>query len=885
MTSTLQKLVGVAVSAFVLGGTFVAAAAIGDARHDDATVTPAAEVASTPVAAAGDPVPFGEEPDADAEATWPAPSASQPLDEPAEARARMAGPVPTDDPGVIQPISSAADADPTSPTSTTAGETSTTAARDEAEPASEDTTLRSLGLLGGLVDLPWFRFLDPCADAEDESCGEGTGGTILPFGGGTAAEPLRLGSSLYEFIAITALGEQCNIGTRADGSVGVILFSNNPVDLEVTWWPVADPTDVHDAGPFETTEEQRREWDIDRAEGRTPTPDAGGVLTCLEFPRAMTHGVRHQVHVEGTDLYGSTDSATYGLTPPAPRTTSGGTSGGRPPVRFSPIDERGGKVVAALDDAQEEQLWVAELVRNGPDATAQDCTSIENEVLGRLRGASTRLFNEDVVPLIIPDVGGTYPYERRFDTAVSVEYWPGEGVAATICAWITKPAVRSFDRPQVLQRTTLDVTAPRWYRTRITATEAHLDRAVGEDPVTARVEEGGFSAFGSVGRTEVLAPGTEPGLLTLDEPIVIADSGASMHPYQATVAVATTFGEIRTVVETPNKLCPVTPPSGALCPTSFRDTVTVRIPGPRAGSGLCGSSFGECEPPTTETFLGELTLVVESYAGPSGPPAYGEGFGGWDVATGRFAAADDPEPTPYARLDWNRSTAVASSTASGQRPVVTLVMMADRPVTATASSVGWDRTGECGLQPQSSTTLSVNHVFRWDAACFGTSYFLEAVLTDAAGRETRFGPGGEQHLAGIVDTGGFELVSIDFDVAVTPKTPMDFAELDLYIGGGEVPMTAGSTGRCRDDVRRREGVIRNAGGYPLRVGEPLYVGLTGALDAGDECDEWDRIDLSGRVSLEGVLAGPVELRFEDDRVEVVVTLRAVGRVPLAPRTP
>lgn len=115
--------------------------------------------------------------------------------------------------------------------------------------------------------------------------------------------------------------------------------------------------------------------------------------------------------------------------------------------------------------------------------------------------------------------------------------------------------------------------------------------------------------------------------------------------------------------------------------------------------------------------------------------------------------------------------------------------------------------------------------------------------------------------------------------------PSDFSELDLYVDGAQVPIVAGSTGTCRDSARHLDGQIRNEGGYPLRVAEPIHVALSGRLDTGPDYDAYDRIDPSRSVPLVEVLAGPVELRFEDDRVSVVVSVPAVGRTPLAAPAP
>lgn len=878
MNPTVRRLVAGGVALVVLGGTFVAAAAVGDLSEDEPVAVAPSDPDSTPAAAPGTPVaPGADEPDdPEAEPTWPSPAGRQPFDQPAAERAHQDGPLPTDDPGVITPVRASGD-EPAS-SSTTEGP-STTATSDAADDA-DTPMLEVFSLVDPLPSLPWFRFLDPCADAGDDSCGTGTGGTILPLGGDLNVGALRLGSSLYDWIGITATAAKCGgVGTRPDGTVSVILFTNNPADFQVSWWAASTPDEVNDGGSVRTADSEREIWEAKILSGGTPTPDGGGVANCIVFPASMTHGIRHQVHIEATDDQGTSAEGTYTLTPPAPGSTAGGTSGGRPPLRFYSSDERHGRVVASLASRDDEELWVAELVRNGPGATLATCTSIENEVLRGGYTGTWRLFNGRTEPLIIPTTG-VYPYERAYDTATSLEYWPDEGTQATLCVWITRPPVRSFDKPVVRQRTTLDVASPRWYRTRVSVSEAHLDRGVTEGPIQARIEESGFN---STFPAEVVPDGTPSGDVVIEDPVLVADSGATMHPWAATLTVSSGFGEVRTVIDTPNKLCPVTPPTGALCPTSYTRTYTVQVPGPRAGSGLCGSSFGDCDPPTTETFLGELVVSVESYAGPSGPPSYGEGFSNWDVANGTFAAAEAVGLPDHVQVDGNGTSGVASSGIYGTRPQVSVTVFTDRPVIMTASSDYWDVPGNsCGLEPQADTTLSQIHNFRWPAVCFGQTYYIEADMVDAAGRTTHAGVGGEQFYVAIVDADGFPTASIDVDLTVTPKAAIDFAELEYFVDGISWPTVTRRSDRCTESPRRSVVSLGNERGVPIIVAEPLFVAVQGRGYVGEDCDEWSTIDLTGPVDLEAVIAGPVTLHFEDDLVEVDVILRLHPRFPMTP---
>jgi hypothetical protein len=293
---------------------------------------------------------------------------------------------------------------------------------------------------------------------------------------------------------------------------------------------------------------------------------------------------------------------------------------------------------------------------------------------------------------------------------------------------------------------------------------------------------------------------------------------------------------------------------------------------------------GDCAPPTTTAFLGDLVLAVETYAGPSGAPLAGDGPGWWTVRDGTFAAADAEDLPPAVQLDTNETRGSATPGTSGARPEVFLQLATDRPVTVTVSSLGWDTPGvACALRPQTVSTLSTRHSFHWDGACFGVTYYLQADLTDADGRTTHAGVGGEVFFPAIVSTDPVPTSAFDVDLTVTPKAGLRFWELGYSVGGVSSPLFSRADDACRDRPIRTVTTLDTVPGFrTVTVAEPLYIGISGQGDRGEDCDERFSVDLSGYVPLEAVLDGPQTLHFEDDDVSVDVTVRVHGAVPLTP---
>ena len=153
---------------------------------------------------------------------------------------------------------------------------------------------------------------------------------------------------------------------------------------------------------------------------------------------------------------------------------------------------------------------------------------------------------------------------------------------------------------------------------------------------------------------------------------------------------------------------------GCVVPASA--TYEVPLPTGPVPSGLCGSSFGPCDPPTTERSLGVARIRVDWSTPAAGSP------GRWEVSapvTGR------PERSATPVLDWLVEPTIERGGTAGPR--LRADLEADRPVNWSVTLTGCDRPGT-----NRTLTATSRPSFRiaFDDLCPATDHLLEATLTD-----------------------------------------------------------------------------------------------------------------------------------------------------------
>lgn len=893
--SKLVLIVGGVVVAAVL---FVGGVALGDVLADDAEAAAAAGTGTRPVPAAT-PADGVEIPEPGTPPTWPAASPLQlvePADAATEPASAPAGGLTADEVAALADPDTGIDSDATRepfiPPTSPAFDPDT----DEVDPESPAVPADGVATLDAedLEELvtptpppeePEATFTDPCADpaaeptdgdepaADAPACPDGTGGTIVLLGGdGEPVDPLRIMRQLYTSIGVPLELRCPTLGTGADGTLRAILPTNNPGTFTIRYWPSTEPEAARTI-THETSEAERDRWLERRIAGEPTYADMHtGVHNCIEAPGVFP-GRHTTFEVSGVDDLGTEHTATIYFTPEANRE---GVAVGRPHASFSPVDDRLGLVTVPYNQRTEE-VYVASLPRSGPRATTQSCTDIENDVLARRHRADLSILDSSITEFPRAEGDG---YEPGIESSVVTRFVAEEGTTYEICTWVAKPPRRSFDKPPVVLRDTITVRAPRHLRVRIWFGGGHSDVPLDAGSLGIRTTNWGW---GTLRWPD--APARARAFF-LDEPLLVADSGSALVPATTLVEVTGPEGDV----------LEVTLPTPTNCAIGIfgcvREGYThhdVPIPGGRVGTGLCGSGFGGCEPPSREVFLGNVRLLVETYAGPAGPPEPGLFGDPWDVdPQTTFTPSGGFTATPEPQIDLNQSALTVIDPRDGGRPGLHAVVWFDRPVQVTAVPrpvLG----GECPIPAVAQTTAepSIVATFDFPDMCWGSMYVLDLIATDAAGNVL--------DLRGVVDgasTGrrSFSYVDMPTLRVESLRAGVTVHEIAGGLGAWRAVVSIAGVGswdlapdgvvRCLADGEPRDlGVIRNAGGRPIAMSDPVIVTLE--LRAGGDgrsCgDRTARVDYErmwAAVPLDQVLSGePVSVRFtaEDGTdVEVVI---------------
>lgn len=909
----------------VLGGLVLAAVlcvggiALGDVLADEPdTAGAAAPVTTRPIPAAA-PADGIDVPEPGAEPVWPAPSPLQiveptatdspPADDDATAAVGLTA---AEIAALADPdtgIDSDATGEPFIPPTSPAFDPDT----DEVDPEAPAVPADGVEVIepDDVEDLltptpppaePEATFTDPCADpaapepadgettddaaTEDESgCPDGTGGTIVLLGGdGDPVEPLWIMRQLYTSISVP-LELRCSpLGTQADGSLRAIFASNNPGTFTIRYWPSTEPDAVRTV-TYETPESERDRW-LERRLAGEPTGASmhTGIHNCPEMPGVFP-GRHTTFQVHGVDDLGTEHEVNIYFTPEANRE---GVAVGRPHASFTPVDQRLGLVTVPYAERTEE-VYVASLPRDGARATTQSCTDIENDVLARRHRSDLSLLDSSITEFPRTEGDG---YEPGIDSSVVTRFVGEEGTTYEICTWVAKPPRRSFDKPPVVLRDSITVRAPRHHRVRIWFGGGHSDVPLETDGLTIRATNWGWGS-GDRWPTEPVRAGA----FFLDEPVLLADSGSSPVPSTTLLGVTGPEGdELEMSIPTPTN-CAI----GIFgCVREGFDQYDVPIPGGRVGSGLCGSGFGGCDPPTSEVFLGNIRLIVETYTGPAGPPDPGLFGDPWAVQPQTaFAPSGGFAPPPEPQIDQNQSALSVIAPAGDGRPGMQAVLWFDRPVSVTATPrvvLG----GECPVPAVAQTTAAptIQATFRFPDLCWGAMYALDLIATDADGNVL--------DLRGVVDGvpngrrgyGYIDMPKVHVESFRTQVTVHEIAgglgasRAQLTVAGAHTwDLTPDGTARCLADGEPRDlGIVRNAGGRPIAMSDPVIVTLDlrargDGRSCGDRDQRTDYDTMWASIPLDRFLSGePVTVRFTADdgtdvEVEIRDVIRGVGTFP------
>ncbi|MDZ7677516.1 MAG: hypothetical protein U5K29_03075 [Acidimicrobiales bacterium] len=736
-------------------------------------------------------------------------------------------------------------------------------------------------LFGSLgIDFPRdrFRFLDPCADEPDDSCPEGVGGTITLLGGGDPPDPLDISAQFYTSVT-SSLELRCpNLGVDDDGVYRPLFASNNPADFTIRYWETGDPSTERTINM--STPDAEVDWWTDRrsAGDEVWANPHGGVHNCPEFAD-LVPGRHMAFEIHGIDPLGTEDTVRVFME--TPDGVGGETNR---PIKFTPQTRRDrpdyGLLSVPYDD-RTEMVYMASIPKNGPRGTDLNCTDIEGDILDGRHRSDVSLVDIRHGVLVRARDSELDPSLNR---VLLGSLYPEEGTTYELCAWVAEEAERSFDRPTVVERESFIVRSPRRLRIRIFIGGGHLHQAL--EPLDLRVEAANWdSGRGSSFPREAMGAGP----LELDLPVLMTGSGSMKVPSTTLLEVtgptgATVLTEIPTRTQ-----CPLFFPIG--CPREGTSEYDIQIPGRVRNTGLCGSSFGSCDPPSEQTYIGNLRILVERHSGPAGPPTGDPLDDGWQVRpTGSFAGAEPAEPPADPQFD---SAGSSLEAIPGDPPGMRAQLEFDRPVRIVEATPFMNLIADCGAGDTQSTTDHRSTVtLTWDELCYEGAYSIGFLAVDEEGNEIdrrthiEGAPTGDPGWGYLV-LPGFDIE--EFSVQVTVHQLGDGIRpqsLSLSVGG--VPtgrfIAAGLPPRCTTDavpISSYGRTVRNDGGRPISWGDPVnvYLSISGRGDP-PECGA-DRLHVAGEmrasIELAELLAGPVTLDFGD--TDIGIELHVTDVVP------
>jgi hypothetical protein len=545
----------------------------------------------------------------------------------------------------------------------------------------------------------------------------------------------------------------------------------------------------------------------------------------------------------------------------------------RPPVTIAPLSDYQATVAMPFQNDGDHTTVVRAI-----EATEEiGCTDIERvSVLGGDRN--------DVVPL--PDSGyrlysgfdnsapmgdeiiaaADWPYDPSYDT---YHFWNlnlREGRAYLICMWWVQSPVRSFDNATVVDRESRWVVTPdrNITRIRVNSVRAASGSGVALDSIRVHAR-----------CATVLVPGVD---LSRDESYRVPAGEGELCDYNGYEQPDVT--EITMVTGAGDEFTFAVPsPADA---EIGMGVVRVNLDVERR-SGLCGSSFGPCDPPTTVYPGPQVTLLVETYPGEE------SGWDDWFVRGPETFAAQPAEPValpenPQIDLFGSGLTAVG-------RDHIQVVAGFDRPVSLVARLHGApDDPCLLGASPEMVVAdLRQNHSFAFGGLCALREYAVDLTVTDADGHTVTFSTNPTDDGLPWYPWYGWGYTEgwpVRFIVGLQLSLVGDYRTYrsDVAISGSTTDrIDLRPENRCLTAVQSREQVGQWRDTVTVQIDLGFYDGVR---DAAGVCQstrfgrEWTG-SATAEFSIDDLRAGPIQLTFfvtGPDGLVVPIGIRITGRV-------
>jgi len=577
---------------------------------------------------------------------------------------------------------------------------------------------------------------DPCAalapgdeSAAPAGCPVGLRSTILALT--TPPELIVIGlanpPTRDDIIGIPAV-PYCPAVDLAAGEVSFAVGTNVPATITLRYWPVANPSDVGER-VLMTSPTQVAAWD----EGfMVDPPDYDGDWFRPQHCTVLD-GVRdfrpYLAELFVVDQFGREVTETVGF--------SSSARPGIPPLRVLPVGDAALFVSAPHTADQVVQISAYRLPPGVP-TDRRTCAGLPASGVGdRAATPVTRT----TAPGYNERNGFLPQYDRRTTSSVGLGY----GQTFLLCVRWFDGDRPSFEADIPVREYRQFVSTPDPLQPMISVDRLDLVRGVRDGGLllTGRDLSGGWcGSWRGPTAGESFADGAS--LAAGDRPsAIVCQPGTTANLVVITSQVASVGGPTSAsfAITVPPSGC-----SGAACEAPEPLFYRVALADVRVPTGLCGSSFGSCDPPTRLTSVGSLVLRLDWVHGT------GNGLPDW-VLEAPIDGPPDVERPAAPQLDTNQRVRVTDG-AARYTSVLSFNLVVDRPAEYTVRVVG-----DCvpdGLIAEQVGRVESRTVITFPNACLGTRYRFEVVLVGDDGTTSTWSPAAVENRweRGVVDVPG-----------------------------------------------------------------------------------------------------------------------------------
>lgn len=557
---------------------------------------------------------------------------------------------------------------------------------------------------------------DPCSPADGstpEGCPDGLHSAIFAL---TEPEPLRLFPRADPPTELAGSGGLVACPTAPDGNLSFGVSTTTPAQVTVRYWPVGEPS-AELSVSIDNLPDEVAAWDAVIAEEGGFREGYGLFQHCANLPDLVA-STSYEANIVAIDIFDRVEAINYSF-------DSRGEPQ-RPPMVVAPLGPSLLYVSVPATTAGPLPWTRAWVVDPGDPA---DCSAWSGESeLGRIVPESEL----EVSAGYLADHNYIAAYTRRTSSVFSVP----EGSVIVVCArWYDRDAP-SWRTDVPTQQLSAVVTSPDTLRPVVRLTGLALARATSAGSV--RISASSPWGLLCPHRVEVPSFDEDTGaVLPVDE--LLCAPGSDLTRWESgsigNIVITSTISGRDGAVTTSRVL-----PLGrynctGVCALPPTLTYELLLPNVTVGTGLCGSSFGECTPPTREVALGTATITVTWEQGAT------TGASDWEVGEPALVIPEDDVPD-YPQLNIGNAV-TATLDPNGLYGFLTVPIEVDRQ-----SSYRVTVEGECFLDGVPSAvvgdTVRAGSYFgataRIPGLCGGERYRVTVELTDAAGNRSTYGP-------------------------------------------------------------------------------------------------------------------------------------------------